>query len=98
MLERENDVTRELCLRTLAQYVREDGPRLFAIYGVYHSLPLETVCGWGLEWDADHGGAVFYDPDTRLTWRADSAQKVLQRYRMVADARIVLGARGRLEP
>jgi hypothetical protein len=87
----QNERTRELCLYTLARHVMEDCPRLFAIYGVLRGddTRVDLICGWGMEWHHDLGGAIFYDPDSRTTWRSDSAEKLLARYQRVAEARLV---------
>ncbi|OZM71484.1 hypothetical protein CFN78_20300 [Amycolatopsis antarctica] len=86
-----NPRSRELCLHELDKYVRFDRPRIFAIYGVYQEdhENLDIICGWGMEWEAEYGGALFYDPSSRATWHSDSADNLVQRYRRIADVRLV---------
>ncbi|WP_020669431.1 hypothetical protein [Amycolatopsis nigrescens] len=76
-------------LRELAEYVRIDKPRLFAIYGLFHGDDDMTLCGWGMQWDEEFGGALLYDPGSRRTWQSESAEQLLIRYRLVGDARLV---------
>ncbi|SFP75418.1 hypothetical protein SAMN05421810_103310 [Amycolatopsis arida] len=92
-----SSLSRELCLHTLAQHVREDRPRLFAIYGLHHGRPLDVVCGWGMEWEPEYGGAIFYDPENRTIWRADSAQRLLVSQQRIAEARLVRFDNGTME-
>jgi len=81
----------ELCMHELARYVKADRPRMFAIYGVFQQVSddLDIICGWGMEWDAEYGGALFYDPSSRATWRSESAEQLLLRYQQIADVRLV---------
>jgi len=76
-------------MESFADYVIEDQPHLFAIYGLYRRSDLGAICGWGMEWDTEYGGAVFYDPVLRQTTLTDSARQLHTRYSAYADARLV---------
>lgn len=75
-------------LELLAEHAELDRPSLFAIYGSFHNAEAGEVCGWGMEWDTDYGGALFYEPGTRNIWRSDSAESLLETYRIIADAHL----------
>lgn len=72
----------------LEEYVHEDRPSLFAIFGPYNNVAAGELCGWGMEW-ADGYGTIFYEPATRNMWRSESARQVLDTCRIFADATLV---------
>lgn len=83
------DISHATCLHRLAEYAYEDAPQLFALYGIYNSEHLEFFCGWGMQWPADAGGAIFYDRQDRSTWYGESADAILADHKIFADTRLV---------
>jgi hypothetical protein len=79
----------EKWLPYLADYAAADRPTLFAIYGNYRNEELGSLCGWGMEWGPSYDITMFYQPDTRQTWRSTTAESVLSSYRIFSDAHLL---------
>ena len=81
----------EKILAELSVDARAYAPRLFALYGVYHHLPIEGCypgfLGWGMEFVLPRK-AVLWMPDG-TTWVSDAANNLLERMSGMGQARLV---------
>ena len=81
----------EVTLAELDEEARQDAPRLFALYGIYHHPAFDdddgTYVGWGMEF-AEPRRAIMWEPDGS-TFVAESAERMLETHRSLGQAKLV---------